>query len=371
MQVRQLDLDNRQDVEQFVQFPFALYRGDPYWVPPLRSEMRTIMNRGKHPFYQHSEADFFVVEAGGQTLGRIAALENRNFNDFRGQKAAFFGYFEIVEDPEAAQLLFQAVFTWAKSRGLTEMIGPRGVIGIDGSVLVEGFDRRPAIGIPYNRPYYDGFIRAAGFAKDTDYLSGYIPADIQIPERLYQIAERVKKRRGFWLKEFRSKAEIRRWIPQAMAVHRQAMGELHTFYPPTEAETQMVIGSLLMIVDPHLIKLVMKGDEIAGFILGYPDITDGLRRMNGRVWPTGWFHALRERRRTRWANVNGLGLLPEYRGLGANALLYTELDKTIKSSRYEHIDVVQVNETNFKSRSDMERLGVQWYKRHRHYRRKI
>jgi hypothetical protein len=264
-------------------------------------------------------------------------------------------------------MLLGAAVEWAKGRGLDTILGPRGVVGIDGSVLVEGFEHRPALTIPYNYPYYDAFIKDSGFEKDADYLSGYTPGDHKIPPRLYEIAARVKEKRGYWIKTFESRAEIREWIPRALEVHRQAMSGLHSYYPPTENETRAVINTLLTIVDPSLIKLVMKGEDIAGFIIAYHDVSAGLQKARGRLFPFGWFHILRDRRKTEWANVNGLGLLPQYRGLGANAMLYTELADTINAYHFKHVDIVQVNETNFNSRSDMETLGVEWYKRHRHY----
>jgi ribosomal protein S18 acetylase RimI-like enzyme len=122
-----------------------------------------------------------------------------------------------------------------------------------------------------------------------------------------------------------------------------------------------------MIVDPSLIKLVMKDDEIAGFLIAYHDVSAGLQKAGGRLFPFGWFHILRDRRKTDWVNINGLGLLPQYRGLGANAVLYTELRDTIAAHGFKHMDIVQVNETNFNSRSDMETMEIKWYKRHRHY----
>ncbi len=369
MRIRQVDPDNRQDVQKFVNFPFALYHNCPYWVPPLRQEMTAVLDRRRHPFYAHSEADFFLVEADGEVVGRIAALENRRYNAYKQSQTAFFGYFEAIHNQQVAEALFTAVCEWAHKRGLKDIIGPRGVIGIDGSVLVEGFDQRPALTIPYNFPYYDALISQAGFSKLTDLLSGYLPANHRLPERMHVIAEKMKQRRGFWVKQFRNKSEIRAWIPRVLAVHQAAFSQTRSFYPPTEQEVQRVIDSVLLIVDPRLVKLVMKGDEIAGFILAYHDISAGLQRANGRLWPMGWFHIWRERQRTAWLNVNGLGILPQYQGLGANAILYTELEKTMQTAAFRHIDVVQVDEANFSSRSDMETIGVQWYKRHRHYHR--
>lgn len=368
MRVRLLDTpNNKRDINQFVAFPFALYQHCPQWVPPLVSDARRLLS-WQHPYYAHSHADFYLVESEGQVLGRMALLENRRYNDYQKKKAAFFGYFDVVDDESAAHALFKTAFNWARARGLNEILGPRGLIGIDGSVLVEGFAHRPAMGIPYNYPYYDRLIRAAGFVKDTDYLSGYARADVIFPPRVYEIAEKIKAQRGFRIKSFTSRQELRAWVPRVMPVHQEAMGQLHTFYPPTEAEVRVVVNTLLTIADPHLIKLVMKGEEIVGFIIAYHDISAGLQRARGRLFPLGWWHILRERRRTRRLNVNGLGLLPAYRGLGANAMLYTELLRTVQQYHFEHVEVVQVNEANFASRSDMETLGADWYKRHRHYR---
>ena len=372
MQVRKLDTTRKDERARFVDFAFELYRDAPLWVPPLRGDAMKILDASKHPFYEHSLADFFVAEEDGRVLGRVAMLENRNYNAYHHSKAAFFGYFEVVERIEVARALLQTAKEWTAAHGLDTILGPRGVIGIDGSVLVEGFEHRPAIGIPWNYPYYDAFIKDSGFEKDTDYLSGYARGDHEIPQRLYDIAAKVKEKRGFWIKTFQSRAEIREWIPRALEIHRQAMSTLHTYYPPTEAETREVIGSLLTIADPSLIKLVMKraddgSDDIAGFIIAYHDVSAGLQKAKGRLFPFGWAYVLLDRRRTEWVNVNGLGLLPQYRGLGANAMLYTELRDTIASHGFKHIDTVQANETNFNSTSDHETLGVEWYKRHRHY----
>jgi hypothetical protein len=227
------------------------------------------------------------------------------------------------------------------------------------------------MGAPYNFPYYDALLRHAGFEKDTDHLSGYTRGDHVLPERFERIAERVKARRGLWVKTFTSKAEMRRWIPRVIPVHRQAFANTHTFYPPSQAEMAVITETILSVTEPSLIKLVMKGEEVVGFIFAYPDISAGLQRARGRLFPLGWLYLLQERKRTRWVNVNGIGLLPAYQGLGANTLLYAELTRSIHQAGFEHVDVVQVNETNFTSFSDMEAIGVTWYKRHRSYQRRL
>jgi len=370
MQIRRLNLDDPRDVRRWVEFPFQLYRNCPQWVPPLTGEARKVLDRRTHPFYQHSTADFFVVESGGVVLGRIAVMDNRSYNTYRSVKTAFFGFFEVVEDLDAAEKLLAAACEWAHGRGLDTLVGPRGLIGTDGGgVLVEGFEHRPALGIPYNYTYYDAFLEAAALEKDIDHLSGYLPISHQVPERIYAIAEKVKTRRGLWVKTFTSKAEMRQWVPRVAQVHAQSFVETHTYYPPTEAEMAIIAETLIDITDPRLIKLVMKREDVVGFIFAYHDISAAMQKTGGRLWPFGWYILLQERKRTKWVNVNGVGLLPAYQGLGGNALLYTELEKSVRAFDFEHIEVVQINEKNLVSRADMEAIGVQWYKRHRSYKR--
>jgi ribosomal protein S18 acetylase RimI-like enzyme len=212
---------------------------------------------------------------------------------------------------------------------------------------------------------------ALGFEKEIDYLSGYVEGDYDLPARFYQIAERVKERSGFWVKSFDSKRELRRWAPQIQRVNNEAFTEVWGYYPLDDAETRMISQQLLTIADPRMLKLVMKGDEVAGFAFVYPDISAALQDIRGRLWPFGWIKLLREFKRTRRLSANGVGLLPKYQGLGANAVLYTELLKTLKSREFDFCDVAQVAENNQKSLGDMMAGGVRWYKRHRIYRRSI
>jgi hypothetical protein len=211
----------------------------------------------------------------------------------------------------------------------------------------------------------------SGLQKRFDHLSGYVSADQTMPERVFSIAERVKATRGFWIKSFTSKKELRGWIGQiGIVVNESFVGGLD-YCPITPEETKLAGEQLLEVADPRLIKLVMKGEEIAGFVFGFPDLSEAIQRSGGRLWPLGWYYLLREYKRTKWVNANGLGLLPQYQGLGANAVLYTELARTIRDFKFEHADIVQIVEENVRSRSDMETMGVNWYKRHRTYKRTI
>jgi GNAT superfamily N-acetyltransferase len=372
IKVQCLDLTNRKDQRKFINFPFQLYKDCPEWVPPLISSAYYDFNPTKHPFFQHGDIQLFLVQNDKQVVGRLAVMENKRNNKYLEEKIAYFGFYDVVEDLSASQALFQAAFEWSRSRGLTRIIGPRGMNSTDNTgVLVDGFNHRAAMGLPYNYPYYDGFIKDAGFIKDTDHLSGYARGDEEMPERLLRIARKIKKRRGFEVIHFQTKKEKRFWIPQVWEVFLKAFRDFENYVPPTEVEMELIARDLISIADPRLIKLIQKDGQLIGFIFAYHDITAGIQKARGRIWPIGWLHLLMERKRTKWVNINGVGVLPEYQGMGVNAILYTEIKKSIEEIGFEHIDVVQVNEVNFQSRSDMETMGISWYKSHRSYKRDL
>ena len=272
MQIRTLDTRRARDVNQFIQFPFDLYRDCKLWVPPLIADMKLVMNRDKHPFYRHSDAAFLIAEEGSKTLGRVAVLENRNFAAYRQRKTAFFYYFDAIDDADVSTALLNAAFAWARDRGLEDIRGPVGFLQGDGlGLLVEGFEHRPAMGIAYNYAYYDGLMRAARLEKATDFLSGYLPGDYDLPERFFEVAQRVRERRGLWVKSFTSGRELKQWAPRIGEVFNSAFVDDWEYFPMPEADILAAANRLVQVADPRLIKLVMKrsdrGDEIIGFCL--------------------------------------------------------------------------------------------------------
>ncbi len=368
MNIKLLDTTNRRDINKFIQFPFDLYKNSPYWVPQMRAETRAIMDKFNHPFYQHSDADFFIVEDSGAVLGRIAAISNTRANRSRDLNSAFFYFFECIEDVSVSEALFNEVIDWAKSKGHTQVYGPKGLLQGDGiGLLVKGFDHVPAVGIPYNKPYYDRLVKNSGFQKKFDYFSGYVDIEVGLPDKVRRIAEKVKKRSGFWVKEFTSKQELLDVAQDLRYVYNSAFDGSEGFSPITEEEIVVIAKRLLSLADPRLIRLVYKEDQIIGFMFCYPNICRGLQKTNGRMWPFGWFHILREFRTTKYMDANGIGILPEYQGLGPTAVIYTEFEKTFQEFDFEYIETVQTREDNIASLGESSHFVMDWVKTHRVY----
>jgi hypothetical protein len=370
VQTRILNKEKRSEVRTFKSFPFSLYRGNPYWVPPLPGEIERVMNPAKHPFYSHSEADFIIVESKREILGRLAILHNRNYCSFHHEKTAFFYYFESIDDPQVAENLIDAAQDWARERGLSTIQGARGFLRSSGiGILVDGFETMPAMGIPYNLPYYGKLLESCGFAKAYDHYSGIL--EKHPDQAIHKIAEKVLSRGNFYIRDFQDVAEIEPWISKIDDLHHKAFADNPSYYPSTAQEFALLSHDILSIADPKYIKLIMHNDDIAGFILAYPDVNRSIQRCRGHLFPFGWMLILSEKRSPRVIDLNGVGLLPEYQGLGGNVLLYAELDKVIRNPKIKRAEVVQVDERNFRSKSDMQNLGVALTKTHRTYQKTI
>lgn len=376
MNVLRLDLQNKKQVDDFLRLPFSLYRDIPQWVPPLQMDERLRLNPKRFPFYKHSHASFFLAykrsspaDEGTRPIGRLAVLDNHRYNEFNKTKTAFFYLFECENNLEAATTLFDAGFHWARSRGLDKIVGPKGFTPLDGfGLLVKGFECRPAFGLPYNPAYYADLVEAQGFVREGESVSGYLGTGVQFPPRIHQLAERLAQRRGLHILRCNTRADLRALVPHLKDLYNNSLTGTEGTAPLTDEEINSMANQLIWLADPKLVKLVMKGEKAVGFLLAYPDVSAALQKTRGRLFPFGWLALLRELRRTEWININGAGLLPEYRGSGGTAILYSEMFKSVaENPRYRHAEVVQIGVENENMQREMENFGVDFHKTHRTY----
>jgi GNAT superfamily N-acetyltransferase len=386
--IREIDTRNRTQVRRFLDFPFRLYQNCPQWVPPMTADTRLQLDCQSHPYYRHSDASFFLATTNGETVGRIAVLEHRRHSNATQVQAkpnlsrqgqshdpkgdAFFYLFESVDDAEVSQALFQVAEAWAHQRDLAYLVGPLGFSAGDPlGLLVEGFDHRAAMGISYNYDYYGQLVEAQGYRKEFDLLSYHLTDQMQFPEKIHHLAEQVKRRRRFRIVTFRSKRELRTLTPQIKQLYNQTLGAFEGNAPLTEEEIDAVAERMISVAEPQLIKVVMRDEEMVGFLFAFPNLSAAIQRCKGRLWPLGWLWLLREYKRTRWVDLNGMAVVPKYQGLGVNLILYSEMAKTLQTGRFTDADLIQVRDHNLKMIAEMERLGAPIYKRHRVYRKSL
>jgi GNAT superfamily N-acetyltransferase len=374
VQILKLDTSTRRDAQRFVQFPFDLYRDCPYWVPPLRSDAMRQADPKRNPYFLHSEAGFFLALQGKEVVGRIVAMENRNYIAYHKKRDGFFYLFDTINDQSVADALYGAAIDWCRARGLERIIGPKGFVVFEGlGMLREGFDKFPAMGIPYNHEYYNRLTEAAGFEKEVDFNSFYVHVpDFVLPERVARLAEKVQERRGLRVRNFKTKAEIRAAVAEVVDTYNRVFTENWEYVPVTRQEADVVADQMLQITRPEMVKVIVnKDDQIVGFLLAFINIGKALQRCKGRLFPLGWLYLLRELDHSQWLDVNGMGILEEYRGLGGNIIMYNELYKACHASGYEHADMTQMSDYVVRMLSDAHTLGGERYKVHRIYRKAL
>lgn len=363
---------NHRQRRAFGRLPFHLYRQTSQWVPPLILETRRIFNPKQNAVFQQGEVAFLLAnDHNGEPVGRLAIINNRRYNEYNHEKTAFFYLFECINDSRAAQALFELAGHWAVERGLQQITGPKGFTPLDGmGLLVKGFEHRPAFGLPYNLPYYPQLLEACGFTAESDMVSGYLNTRaIKFPEKIQKVAERVQERRGIKIVQFRNRREFAKIIPAFQDLYNASLDGTSGTMPLGSADIKTLADQLLWFADPKLIKILMKDDQLIGFLLAYPDISAALQRCRGRLFPFGWLDILIEMKRTSWVNINGAAIVERYRGLGGTAILFNEMYKSITSGNFEHADLVQIGTDNENMQLELRNLGIDFYKTHRMYRK--
>ncbi len=373
--IEKVDTEKKAQVKRFVDFYYDLYKDCPQWVPPLFVDAYLPLNRKKHPFFEHSDADFFLAVRDGKVVGRICAGENKLFNEYHKTKKAQFYYFDVIDDLEVARALFDAAFDWARQRGMDSMVGPKGLSPFDGyGILVEGFDQRQMMTMMnYNFDYYPRLVEGLGFEKEVDFVSCYLPAEaFRIPERVERIAQWALKRGNLWVKDFKSKKELVGWAQRIGRTYNNAFVKNWEYYPFTQGDVDYAVQNVFMVADHRLIKLIMHGEDIVGFLFAFPDASAALQRAKGHLFPFGIFDILLEMKRTKTVAGNGMGILPDYQGTGGNAVLYSELGKTVLGNYdFKFVEMTQVAETTRQMRADLKNLNGVEYKNHRVFRKSI
>jgi GNAT superfamily N-acetyltransferase len=373
--IEKVDTTSKKQVNEFVEFPFQIYEGVEQWVPPILADIKTMLNSQKHPFYEHSDAEFFVArDDDGKMLGRIGFLENKPSNKYHDKKVACFYLFESVDDQSVAEKLFETGYDWAHKRGLNQILGPKGLSSFDGyGFLVEGFEHRQMMTMMnYNLPNYPKFVEAMGFKKVVDWVSSYANiASFELPEKVKRVAERVEEKGKFKVVRFKNKAELKKWAWRIGQAYNKSFVNNWEYYPLTDNEIKFVLDNIMVVAVPDLLKIITYNDEVVGFLLAFPDISAALQKYKGRLSPIALYSYLRELKTTKWLSFNGIGILPELHGMGGNALMFNEIYKSAKSHDFVDSELTQIAETAKEMRKDLENLGVKPYKNHRIYAKDI
>jgi len=365
---------SRRELRRFVALPRRLHRDEPCWIPPLASERRRFLDRGRNPFFEHAEAEYLLAWRAGRVVGRISAHVDFRLNQLRGSAWGLFGFFECEPDAQAARALLAAAEDWLRRRACERMVGPMDfTLNHEAGLLVEGHDRPPQILEPWHPPHYAGLLEGHGLNKAMDLLKWELDVSdrSRIQPAIIELAERLEPEHGIRIRHFRRRdlaAETRRFLD----VYNTAWERSWGFVPLTEAEIEDYAHRLRRLLDPNWVMVAENSDgETVGAALTLPDYNQVLRRVGGRLLPLGWARALVARRRIDAVRVFALGVRPEYQHTGVAAALYVEHFDMAARTRQRGGEMGWVLETNTAMNRAMEGLGGRLVKRHRVYEKRL
>ena len=299
------------------------------WVPPLRRDVEALLSRTRNPFFEHAEAEYFIAERDDRVVGRIAAIDNHLHNQTHDDRVGFFGFFETENDSAVAGALFEAAADWLRARGFDTMRGPASFsVNDECGLLVDGFDTPPALMMPHNPPWYVPLVEGAGLTKAKDllvYQGGdrafrtYDP----VPERLERAVRIMQERMGITVRALNMK-DFHGEVESIKAIYNAAWEKNWGFVPMTEHEIDHLAQQFKPVVIPDIVPMAEKDGKVVGFGLALPDLNTVFRtNRSGRMFPVvlKLLWALKTER-IRRARIPLLGILPEYRGRGLDAVLY-------------------------------------------------
>ncbi len=373
MPLRLFEVTTRSDLNDFINFPWWLYRHDAHWVPPLKMSVRSILSP-KHPFYKNAHRKLFIVRDGDTVVGRIASILDQDHLTKYNELALHFGFFECVNDETVARMLFNAVEAEAKRLKMDVIRGPFSPsTNYECGLLIQGFTDPPQIMMSYNPRYYLELIEQMNFHKAMDLIAYNIPIGTTIPERFQRIYERIKNNSRIVCRNL-DKKNWKSEVEKIFSIYNSAWEENWGHTPMSWSEFRHMTNEMKMILNPDLAIMLEYDGEAVGIMIALPDYNQIFKTIkNGRLLPKGIFKLLRGAKKINRFRVLLMGVKKEYRKLGLSSVLYAkiwELTSQMKD-QYKEAELSWILETNDAMNTPILQMGANPYKKYRIFEKKV
>jgi hypothetical protein len=368
------EVKTKKELKTFIYLPEKIHAGHRNWVHPIYMDEWKYFDPKKNKAFSYCDTVLWLAYRGDKAAGRVMGIINSRFNEYRKEKIARFGYLEAWEDPEVVHALLGKVEDWARQKGMTRIIGPYGFSDQDPEGwLIEGFENRATIATYYNYEWMPRLAEKEGYTKDIDYYVYKLSVPNELPEFYIKIHERIQRRGSYVIHEFRKRKELKPWIRPVLGLMNECYtnSNIYGFAPLDEKEMDDLAKRYLPVVNPRFVKAVTKDDEVVSFIIGIPDMTEGIQKARGRLLPFGFIKVLRASKKTKQLDLL-LGAVKErYRGLGLDVLMGVKMLQSAAEAGFKTLDTHHEMESNVKVRAEMERMGGVLYKKFRVYQKNL
>lgn len=373
-------VETKKDLKDFIEFHYDLYEGDPYDAPNLYSDELNTLSRDKNAAFDFCEAEYFLALKEGKVVGRVAAIINHKANEKWEKKDVRFGWIDFIDDIEVSNALLKAVEYYGKEKGMTSIVGPLGFTDMDPEgMLTWGFDQLGTMATIYNYDYYPKHMeKLGGWEKDNDYVEYRLDVPETAPEKYTKIAEMVEKRYNLHARKL-TKKEIFEggYGKKLFDLINVTYSHLYGFSELTDRQIDQYVKMYFPLADLDLITVIEDGNkdnQLVGLAITIPSLTRALQKCRrGRLFPFGWWHLLRAIKfhKTEVVDLLLIGVLPEYRSKGANALVFADLIPRYVKYGFKWGETHVEMETNESVQSQWGPLDPTMHKKRRCYRKAI
>ena len=366
-------VNGSKDQSEFLNLAWRIYKDDPNWVPPIRMSIMGLVGFRKHPFYDNATIENFLVRKDGVVVGRISAIVNHGHNQRFEEKRGFFGFFECIDDQQAANALFAAACKHLVSQGMTDVRGPCNPgLNYEVALLVDGFDTPPTFQMTYNPPYYEKLIVACGFAKCEDCYAyeGVVSEIANLDPKLAFVVGELKRRfnvkvRRFDLKRFTEEVNL------FLNIYNRSLVSTWGFVPLSPSEVTLLAKDLRHLLVPDLTTVIEVDGKPIGSGLALLDYNPVIKKINGRLFPFGFIKLLMSKNKLKRVRLMSTNVVPEFQRWGFGLLALERMLPDILRMGITHGEFSWVLESNHLSRSSLERGGVRRAKTYRFFDRSL
>jgi hypothetical protein len=366
------EVRTKKDRREFIYLPAKVHKHDPNWLPPIYMDEWALFNKKKNKSYEYTDAVLFLACRNKKAVGRIMGLINRRYNSIHNEHHGRFCFMECYEYQDVVHALITKVESWARENGMIKLVGPLGFSDKDPQGFqIEGFEYPQFMTSATNSSYLPEMIAKEGYEKKVDLVNYLAPMPSQLPPIYEKVLSRFANKKEFKVIEFQSRKELKPYIISALELMNDTFMEIYGFVPLTDKEKLDFAARYLSILDPKFIKLVKDNDTLIGFAIGMPDISLGIRKAKGKLFPFGIFKILRESRRSKKLQMLLGGVKKSYRGQGVDVLMAIKLWQSGIKHKMDWIDSHLVLENNRRMRAECERIGGQVIKKFRIYQKEL
>ncbi len=362
----------RKQLKKFIYLPEKLHKNHANWLPPIYMDEWKFYNPRKNHAMAHCDTTLALAYKNGELVGRIMGIIHYAFNETWNQKDGRFFNLDCINDQEVANALIKYIEDWARSKGMDHVVGPYGFSDKDPQgAMVEGFDKLPVISAVCNFDYIPELIQNAGYKPYITWVEYKFPVPDKLPDLYYRVYDRLMRQGKFQIKEFTSKRELRPYIIPVFRLINEAFTPLYGFAKMSEAEMKALARQYWPVLDPRFVKLVFQENEVVGVIIGIPNLTEGIRKARGRLFPFGIFTIKKYMKQTRQLDLIIGAIKEDLRGRGIDVLLGKHILESAQKAGFLWVDSHLELETNVKIRAEMERMGGKIEKWFRTFRKAI